>query len=254
MAHRPFRTACAVTLSALALLAAASPAHADERPVVIRLYDIATGDADGRAAAMRIVAAMMADAGVTVDWRDCSRGGDAHPCRTVRGAHDLVVRIMPAYVPRAGETPREHDVDGDLQLGFAAGRSRRAAQRDGHPLLRPRAARRAPRRSRRQRSARPGHGARDRSPAAARARAQPLGPDARRCGPTRSWPRTAATTGPSPTPSGCGCSCRSRRDSRSSPRIDESLVRPGLEPERAVVDPFTIGAVAVLAQLVQLRR
>jgi len=66
------------------------------------------------------VAAMMADAGVTVDWRDCSRGGDAHPCRTVRGAHDLVVRIMPAYVPRAGEPAREHDVDGDLQLGFAA--------------------------------------------------------------------------------------------------------------------------------------
>ena len=120
MPYRPFRTACAVTLSALALLAAASPAHADERPLVIRLYDIATGDAEGRAAAMRIVAAMMADAGVTVDWRDCSRGGDAHPCRTVRGAHDLVVRIMPAYVPRAGEPAREHDVDGDLQLGFAA--------------------------------------------------------------------------------------------------------------------------------------
>jgi len=120
MPYRPFRTACAVTLSALALLAAASAAHADERPLVIRLYDIATGDAEGRAAAMRIVAAMMADAGVTVDWRDCSRGGDAHPCRTVRGAHDLVVRIMPAYVPRAGETPREHDMDGDLHLGFAA--------------------------------------------------------------------------------------------------------------------------------------
>jgi len=120
MVHRPFRTACAVTLSALALLAAASPAHADERPVVIRLYDIATGDAEGRATAMRIVAAMMADAGITVDWRDCSRGGDAHPCRTVRGAHDLVVRIMPAYVPRAGEPAREHDVEGDLQLGFAA--------------------------------------------------------------------------------------------------------------------------------------
>ena len=120
MVHRPLRTASAVTLTVLALLAAALPAHADERPVVIRIYDIATGDAEGRAAAMRLVAAMMADAGVTVDWRDCSRGGDAHPCRTVRGAHDLVVRIMPAYVPRAGETPREHDAEGDLHLGFAA--------------------------------------------------------------------------------------------------------------------------------------
>ena len=84
-------------LAALALPAAAATVHADERPIVIRLYDIATGDIEGRAAAMRLVAAMMADAGVSVDWRDCSRGGDAHPCRTVRGAHDLVVRIMPAY-------------------------------------------------------------------------------------------------------------------------------------------------------------
>ena len=87
---------------------------------MIRLYDIATGDAEGRNVAMRVVAAMMAEAGVTVDWRDCSRGGDAHPCRTVRAAHDLVVRIMPAYVPKAGDTSRDADMDGDLQLGFAA--------------------------------------------------------------------------------------------------------------------------------------
>ena len=107
-------------LAALALPAAAASVHADERPVVIRLYDIATGDSEGRAAAMRLVAAMMADAGVSVDWRDCSRGGDAHPCRTVRGAHDLVVRIMPAFVARAGDAAREPDADSDLQLGFAA--------------------------------------------------------------------------------------------------------------------------------------
>ncbi len=107
-------------LAVLALPAAAAPLHADERPVVIRLYDIATGDIEGRAAAMRLVAAMMADAGVSVDWRDCSRGGDAHPCRTVRGAHDLVVRIMPVFVPRTGDVVREPDGDSDVQLGFAA--------------------------------------------------------------------------------------------------------------------------------------
>ena len=89
-------------LAALALPAAAAAVHADERPIVIRLYDIATGDAEGRAAAMRLVAAMMADAGVSVDWRDCSRGGDAHPCRTVRGAHDLVVRDHAGFRPASG--------------------------------------------------------------------------------------------------------------------------------------------------------
>src|SRR6187549_2592119 len=120
MANTRLQTARAVLLAALALPAAAATLHADERPVVIRLYDIATGDTEGRAAAMRMVAAMMADAGVSIDWRDCSRGGDAHPCRTVRGAHDLVVRIMPAFVPRAGDTGHEPDGDGDLQLGFAA--------------------------------------------------------------------------------------------------------------------------------------
>src|SRR6187399_3073964 len=120
MANTRLQTARAVLLAALALPVAAATVHADERPVVIRLYDIATGDAEGRAAAMRLVAAMMADAGVTVDWRDCSRGGDAHPCRTVRGAHDLVVRIMPAFVPRTADAARDQDGDGDLQLGFAA--------------------------------------------------------------------------------------------------------------------------------------
>jgi hypothetical protein len=121
MVQKLSATARAVTLTALALLAAALPAHADERPVVIRLYDLATGDAESRAAAMRGVAAMLADAGVTVDWRDCSRGGDAHPCRTVRGAHDLVVRIMPAFVARAsGDAAKEPAGEGDLQLGFAA--------------------------------------------------------------------------------------------------------------------------------------
>jgi len=120
MANTRLQTARAVLLAALALPVAAATVHADERPVVIRLYDIATGDAEGRAAAMRLVAAMMADAGVIVDWRDCSRGGDAHPCRTVRGAHDLVVRIMPAFVPRTADAARDQDGDGDLQLGFAA--------------------------------------------------------------------------------------------------------------------------------------
>jgi hypothetical protein len=120
MANTRLQTARAVLLAALALPVAAATVHADERPVVIRLYDIATGDAEGRGAAMRLVAAMMADAGVIVDWRDCSRGGDAHPCRTVRGAHDLVVRIMPAFVPRTADAARDQDGDGDLQLGFAA--------------------------------------------------------------------------------------------------------------------------------------
>jgi len=105
----PVRTAGAVTL-ALALLAV-PPAAAGDFQVVIRVYDLATGDVTGRAAAMRAAADAIASAGLTVTWRDCSRGGADHPCRTVRRDGDLVVRIMPVA---ASESDGE-----DVQLGFA---------------------------------------------------------------------------------------------------------------------------------------
>ena len=87
------RTAGAVTLPSPArrLAGAGRPVN-----VVIRLYDMATGDPAGRTAAMRAATDAIATAGITVKWRDCSRGGTAHPCRTVRDAGDLVVRVMPA--------------------------------------------------------------------------------------------------------------------------------------------------------------
>jgi hypothetical protein len=85
--------------------------------VVIRLYDMATGDAAGRAAAMRTAADAIASAGLHVTWRDCSRGGAAHPCRTVREAGDLVVRVMPAR--SAGLHSIAAPEDAEVQLGFA---------------------------------------------------------------------------------------------------------------------------------------
>ena len=101
------RTAPSVTI-AMALLAA-SPAQADPINVVIRLYDTATGDRAGRTAAMRAATDAIASAGIVVKWRDCSRGGAAHPCRTVRDAGDLVVRVVSA--PKGDDT--------EVLLGFA---------------------------------------------------------------------------------------------------------------------------------------
>ena len=107
MLHTLVRTAGAVAF-ATALLAAPA-VHAAGPHVVIRVYDLATTNAAGRAAALRAAAQTMSSAGLAVDWRDCSRGGAAHPCRTVRGTGDLVVRIMPASSrPDAG-----------VELGFA---------------------------------------------------------------------------------------------------------------------------------------
>jgi hypothetical protein len=115
--HQTFvRTAVAVTC-VLTLLAAA-PARADDLDVVIRLYDMATGNVAGRAAAMRTAAEAIATAGLKVKWRDCSRGGAAHPCRTVRNAGDLVVRVMPAR-GAGSASATVSDGDGDVPLGFA---------------------------------------------------------------------------------------------------------------------------------------
>ena len=103
------RIAGAVLAATAAL--APSQTRAADLPLVIRLYDMATGDSAGRAVAMRAAGAAIASAGASVTWRDCSRGGAAHPCRTVRDAGDLVVRIMPA---RGGAGD-----DGAAQLGYA---------------------------------------------------------------------------------------------------------------------------------------
>jgi len=102
-------TAAAVACTAIVL--AASPARAADLHVVVRVYDMATTAPAARAAALRVAADAIASAGITVSWRDCSRGGADHPCRTVRDAGDLVVRIMPVATVAA--------TGADVELGFA---------------------------------------------------------------------------------------------------------------------------------------
>ncbi|HEY6506569.1 MAG TPA: hypothetical protein VIY56_01065 [Vicinamibacterales bacterium] len=125
MLHTAFRAA--VTLSALGVLVAPVDLRADEEPqprIVIRMYDTAAIDPSVREAAMRTTKDIVEDAGIAVQWMDCSRGGADHPCQTVRSGRELVVRIMPT----AAESMRAQDSfsirgtvgDRDLQLGFAA--------------------------------------------------------------------------------------------------------------------------------------
>src|SRR5689334_5804958 len=95
------RTAGAVAL--VHALLAASPARAADMPLVVRVYDMASTNAASRTAALREAAQALGSASVAVDWRDCSRGGASHPCRTVRQASDLVVRIMRDRAPGADE-------------------------------------------------------------------------------------------------------------------------------------------------------
>jgi len=100
------RTAGAVTL--VHALLAVPTARAADPPIVVRVYDMASDGATARADALHEAAQALASASVAVDWRDCSRGGAFHPCRTVRDQGDLVVRIMRTRMPSGDE------------LGFAA--------------------------------------------------------------------------------------------------------------------------------------
>jgi hypothetical protein len=115
-----------VTLSVLGALAAPADLRAEESQprIVIRMYDTAGVGQAVRGVAMRTTADIVQDAGIAVQWMDCSRGGADYPCRSVRDARELVVRIMPT----AADTTRARDslsVRGtvgnrDLRLGFAA--------------------------------------------------------------------------------------------------------------------------------------
>jgi hypothetical protein len=91
------RTAGAVTF--VTTLLATSPAVAGDSHVVVRVYDMATTNARARAAALRAAEHAIASADVRVHWRDCSRGGAAHPCRGARNAGELVIRILPTSAP-----------------------------------------------------------------------------------------------------------------------------------------------------------
>ncbi len=126
------RSAAVVALTLLTSLGFATQVAADEpgdvradvRGIVIRVYDAAGNAPDVRAAAIRIAAAVIQDAGLAVDWRDCSRGGSHGPCHNAHGVRNLVVRIMPAVSTAASGADASSTSDGekgslDLELGFA---------------------------------------------------------------------------------------------------------------------------------------
>jgi hypothetical protein len=127
------RTAGAVTFTTALL--ATSPAVAGDSHVVVRVYDMATTNARARATALRAAEQAIASADVSVHWRDCSRGGAAHPCRAVRGVGELVVRIMPTSAPGDAAELGEASIDSSGRAGVIAtvyyGVVRRVSARTG---------------------------------------------------------------------------------------------------------------------------
>ena len=89
---------CKTTVTAVALIAgvsSAAPSVSHASDAVVRVYDSSTGHSKTRAAAIRTAASIVAEAGLDIDWTDCSRASRAGACTDLRGPNDLVVRIMP---------------------------------------------------------------------------------------------------------------------------------------------------------------
>jgi hypothetical protein len=113
------RTVAIVLLGASALLAFARTVVAGEPLLVVRVYDTSDATSDIRSAAIQTAAAIVSEAGVAAEWRDCTNDSAKARCQSVPGRRDLIVRIMPEVTP--GSTFRRsslqlHTTSGEISL------------------------------------------------------------------------------------------------------------------------------------------
>ena len=123
MVQIPFRRAAAASLALITVLCGTTDiTAAGAHRISIRIYDTTTREAGSRDAAIELTTSILAQAGITTDWRDCS-GGSAR-CEDVRRKGELVLRIVPThvtgYAPAAGSIATRRSVnDTGLSLAFA---------------------------------------------------------------------------------------------------------------------------------------
>jgi hypothetical protein len=91
--------AATLLLALSAVVASPGTAAADNSRRVIRVYDTTSGASDIRSAAIRTAAVIVEEAGISVEWRDCTNDSAADRCQDTRRRRDLIVRIMPAAAP-----------------------------------------------------------------------------------------------------------------------------------------------------------
>jgi len=123
MSELRFRSGRVAALTVLILVALAATANA-QPDVRVRLYDTGAATPGMRAAAIRSASAILAEAGVTVEWEDCSHAGHRPACQKSRYADNLIVRILPAFAGGAAArgsalASRDGTDAADVQLGLA---------------------------------------------------------------------------------------------------------------------------------------
>ena len=122
----PRTFACTTFVALLAAALVSVDVHArpaDNAPLIIRVYDTTDTDSNIRAEAIRTAAEIVDEAGITVEWRDCTSTSTELVCQDVRPGRDLIVRIMPEVTPSAsfrGSALQLRTLPGrSLQLGVA---------------------------------------------------------------------------------------------------------------------------------------
>ena len=120
----PRTFACIATAALLtASLVTVADARAESAALIIRVYDTTDTASDVRSEAIRTAAAIVEEAGIPVEWRDCTSTSAESACQDVRPGRDLIVRIMPEVTPSAsfrGSALQLRSVPGStLQLGVA---------------------------------------------------------------------------------------------------------------------------------------
>jgi len=94
------RTAAVVLLAASMACASSATANAaGSAGLVVRIYDTTGTASDIRSAAIATASAIVADAGISVEWRDCTTTSGEARCQRTPGSRDLIVRIIPAVAP-----------------------------------------------------------------------------------------------------------------------------------------------------------
>ena len=120
---RTFACTATAALLAVSLVTAVVDARAGDAGLIIRVYDTTETASSVRSAAIRTAAEIVADAGISVEWRDCTSSSTEPGCQDVRPGRDLIVRIMPEVTPSASFRGSALQLrtfpGGSLQLGVA---------------------------------------------------------------------------------------------------------------------------------------
>jgi hypothetical protein len=120
---RTFACTATAALLAASLVTVGVDAREDSPSLIIRVYDTTDTASNIRSAAIRTAAEIVAQAGISVEWRDCTSSSAERRCQDVRPGRDLIVRIMPEVSPSAsfrGSPLQLRTIPGgSLQLGVA---------------------------------------------------------------------------------------------------------------------------------------